>query len=58
MTPERRYPQVGDWAYHKSGLDPREVVGVLETEGVLQVCIDVLGENIWVPAINYDFTEE
>lgn len=53
---DRRYPRVGDSAWHKSGLDPREVVAVREEDGEVWVKIDILGTvTDWLRAVNYEF---
>lgn len=55
---DRRYPQVGDYAWHKSGLDPRRVVAVMEEEDEVWIKIDILGHTTdWLRAVNYEFEE-
>ncbi len=56
MPLNTKRPQPGDWAYHKSGLDPREVVEV--SEDATQVKLDIFGKTTeWLDAINYTFEE-
>lgn len=56
MSTERRYPQVGDWAQHKSGLDPRQVISVSEgSDGKVRVKLGTLGASLWFDAVDYDF---
>jgi len=51
-----RKPKVGDWAYHKSGFDPREVIEV--SEDSTQIRLDILGvETPWLDTVNYNFSE-
>ncbi len=56
MPLNTKRPEVGDFAYHKSGLDPREVVAV--TEDASKVKLDILGKDTeWLDAVNYTFEE-
>ena len=56
---DRRHPQIGDFAYHKSGLDPRPVVAVWDTDdGDVLVKLDIMGQHTtWLRAVNYEFEE-
>jgi hypothetical protein len=54
MPLNTKRPEVGDLAYHKSGLDPREVTAV--SENATFVKLDILGkETDWLNAVNYTF---
>lgn len=52
----KKPPEEGDLAYHFSGLDPREVIAVIQHAGEVSVVLDVLGKPVGpVPAENYTF---
>lgn len=49
--------RVGDWAFHKDGLDPREVTQVDHEAGVLWIYL-ITGPFGPVPIKNYTFRTE
>lgn len=51
-----RVPHVGDWAWHKNGLDPRPVSQVSKEGTYVKLLIQSV-ETDWVPAQNYHFEE-
>lgn len=53
----RKKAQVGDWAFHKDGLDPREVTQIDHEAGVLWIYI-LTGPFGPVPIKNYTFRRE
>lgn len=57
MPLNTKRPEVGDWAYHKTGLDPREVVAVNEDATMVKLHI-LTRDTDWLPSINYTFEAE
>lgn len=55
MSKKIKTPVIGAMAWHKSGLDPREVVEVSPDGKGIRIFI-ITRESDWLPASNYDFT--
>lgn len=56
MSHHRETPTVGYAAWHKEGLDPREVVEVSEDQKAIKIRIGTVVTD-WLPAENYTYVE-
>lgn len=55
MAKNIKTPVVGALAWHKNGLDPREVVDVSPDGKGIRIFI-LTSKSDWLPASNYDFS--
>ena len=56
MSLHKKTPVVGYAAWHKGGLDPREVVEVSEDRKLIKIRIFTVVTD-WLPAKNYTYVE-